>query len=83
MVLTDSLREIKLWLDRMIGCPDAQPEGVCMLSWRASSLELNQADLPSPDSRLEFPAAREPVSGLRWAVVQVASFLFPSLFSSL
>ena len=46
-VSTDSLREIKLWLDRLICCPDAQPEGVYKLSCLASSLGLNQAD-PHP-----------------------------------
>ena len=80
---TDSLREIKLWLDRLICCPDAQPEGVYKLSCLASSLGLNQADPPPPDIRLDVPAAPEPVSGLQWAVSQVASMVFPSLFPSL
>ena len=80
---TDSLREIKPWLDRLICCPDAQLEGVYKLSCLASSLGLNQAEPPPPDIRLDVPAAPEPVSGLQWAVSQVASMVFPSLFSSL
>ena len=82
-VSTDSLRKIRLWLDRLICCPDAQPEGVYKLSCLASSLGLNQADPPTPDIRLDVPAAPEPVAGLQWAVSQVASMVFPSLFSSL
>ena len=82
-VSTDFLREIKLWLDRLICCPDAQPDGVYKPSYLASSLGLNQADPPPPDIRLDVPAAPEPASGLQWAVSQVASMVFPSLFSSL
>ena len=80
-VSTDSLSEIKLSRDQLICCPDAQPEGVYKLSCLASSLGLNQADPPPPDIRLDVPAAPEPVSGLQWAVSQVASMVFPSPFS--
>ena len=80
---TESLREIKLWLDPLICCPEAEPEGVYKLSCLASSLGLNQADPRPPDTRLDVPAAPEPVSGLQWAVSQVASLVFSSLFSSL
>ena len=45
-VSTDSLREVKLWLDGRSCCPDAQPEGVYKLSCLASSFGLNQADPP-------------------------------------
>ena len=83
MVSTDCLREVELWLDRLICCPDAQPEGVYKLSCLASILGLNQADPSPPDIRLDVPAAPEPVSGLQWAVSQVASMVFPSPFSSL
>ena len=82
-VSTDSLRKVKLWLDRLICCPDAQPEAVYKLSSLASGLGLNQADPPPPDICLDVPAAPELVSGLQWAVSQVASMVFPSLFSSL
>ena len=68
---TDSLSKIKLWLDRLICCPDAQPEGVYKLYCLASSLGLNQADPPPPDIRLDVPATPQPVSGLQWAVSQV------------
>ena len=66
-VCTDSLREIKLWLDRLICCPDTQPEGVYQLSCLALDLGLHQAYTPPPDIRLYVPAAPEPVSGLQWA----------------
>ena len=79
----DSLREIKLWLNRLIWCLDAQPEGLYKLSCLASSLGLEQADPPPSDTGLDVPAAPEPVSGLQWAVSQVASLVFPSLFYSL
>ena len=64
-VSTDSLREIKLRLDRLICCPHAQPGGVYDMSCLASSLGLNQADHPPPDTRLDVPAAPEPGSGLQ------------------
>ena len=80
-VSTDSLRDIKLWLDQLICCPDAQPEGVYKLSCLASSLGMNQADPPPPSMRLDVPAAPEPVSGLQLAVSQGASMVFTSLFS--
>ena len=79
-VSTDSLREFKLWLDRLICCPDAQPEGVYKLSCLASTLGLNEADPPPPDIDLDVPAAPELVSALQLAVTQVASMVFPSLF---
>ena len=77
---TDSFREIKLWLERLICCPDAKPEGVYQMSCLASSLGLNQAEPPPPDIPLDVPATPEPVSGLQSAVSQVASMVFPSLF---
>ena len=81
IVSTDSLREMELWLDQLICCPVAQPGGVYKLSCLPSSLGLNQGDPPPPDIRLDVPAAPQPVSGLQWAVSQVASMVgFPLSF---
>ena len=52
-VSTDSLREIKLWRDQLICCPDAQPEGVYRLSRLTSTLGLTQGHPPPPDRCLD------------------------------
>ena len=82
-VSTDFMREIKLWLDRFICCPDAQAGGVYKLSCLATTLGLNQTDHSPPNSSLDVAAAPEPVSGLQWALSNLASLVFPSLFFSL
>ena len=53
---TDSLWEIKLRLDRLICCPDPQPESVYKLSFLASGLGLNEADRFPIDTCLDVPA---------------------------